>query len=294
MPSPNNLNLEPPPLNPTPSMLHLQTVPARHGLLWIRHGIKVFRRKPLALTGLFSVFLFLAFALLLLPGVGIIVLLMALPLLSLGFMLATHLVLQNQTPTAAVFIAPLKLTAKRRNTQLLLGAGYALATAGISLLSEWVDGGSFEALQILLADGATADKIAAAAADPQLFWGAVTRLGLAALLSVPFWHAPALVHWGGQGVMQALFSSTLGVWRNRAAFAYNAALWALLVTGLSLVISLLAAVLGMGQLLPMLAMPLGLLLSTIFYASLYFTFIDCYAFGTPKELLEEKVDLSRE
>ena len=274
-------------------MLHLQTVPARSGLLWIRHGIKVFRRKPLALTGLFSVFLFLAFALLLLPGVGIIVLLMALPLLSLGFMLATHLVLQDQTPTAAVFIAPLKLTAERRNTQLLLGAGYALATAGISLLSEWVDGGSFEALQILMADGASADKIAEAAGDPQLFWGAVTRLGLAGLLSVPFWHAPALVHWGGQGSMQALFSSTLGVWRNRAAFAYNAALWAVIVVGLSLVISLLAGVLGMGQLLPLLVMPLGLLLSTIFYASLYFTFIDCYKFGTT-QAPDEKSDSTLE
>ncbi|MGS0753331.1 BPSS1780 family membrane protein [Roseateles sp. GG27B] len=293
MPSPNNAHFELPPLNPTPMMLHLQTVPARNGLLWIRHGIKVFRRKPLALTGLFSVFLFLAFALPL-PGVGIIVLLMALPLLSLGFMLATHLVLQDKTPTAVVFIAPLKLTAKRRNTQLLLGAGYALATAGISLLSEWVDGGSFEALQILMADGASADKIAEAAGDSQLFWGAVTRLGLAALLSVPFWHAPALVHWGGQGAMQALFSSTLGVWRNRAAFAYNAVLWAVIVVGLSLVISLLAAALGMGQLLPMLAMPLGLLLSTIFYASLYFTFIDCYKFGATQAADEKVVDLTLE
>ena len=27
---------------------------------------------------------------------------------------------------------------------------------------------------------------------------------MGALLSVPFWHAPALVHWGGQGLTQAL------------------------------------------------------------------------------------------
>jgi hypothetical protein len=35
---------------------------------------------------------------------------------------------------------------------------------------------------------------------------------------VPFWHAPGLVHWGSQGVGQALFSSTLAVWRCRGAF----------------------------------------------------------------------------
>ncbi|WP_263535606.1 BPSS1780 family membrane protein [Paucibacter sp. TC2R-5] len=272
----------------SPMLLHLQTVPARNGLLWIRHGLKVFRRKPLAMAGLLSVFLFIAFALLLLPGVGIMLLLMAMPILSLGFMLATHLVLQDQLPTAAVFAAPLKLTPQRRNSQLLLGACYALATIAIGLLSEWIDGGSFEALQRLVLENASADKVAAAAADPRLFWGAVTRLSLAALLSVPFWHAPALIHWGGQGVLQALFSSTLGIWRNRAAFAYNGLLWAALVIGVGVAASLLSALLGLGQMLPLLVMPLGLLMTTVFYASLYFTFIDCFMFGAPKDILTEK------
>lgn len=269
-------------------LLHLQTVPARNGLLWIRHGLKVFQRKPLALAGLFSVFLFIAFAMLLLPGVGMMLLLMAMPLLSLGFMLATHLVLQDQTPTAAVFAAPLKLTPERRNSQLLLGACYALATVAIGLLSEWIDGGSFEALQKLIFENASADQVAEAAADPRLFWGAITRLGLAALLSVPFWHAPALIHWGGQGLLQALFSSSIGIWRNRAAFAYNGLLWAALVVSVGVGCSLLGALLGLGQLLPLLLMPLGLLMTTVFYASLYFTFIDCFMFGAPKDLLSEK------
>ena len=39
---------------------------------------------------------------------------------------------------------------------------------------------------------------------------------------------------------------------------------------------------------PMLAMPLGLLRSTVFYASLYFTFVDCFVFGAPTEPLIEK------
>ncbi|MBT9492806.1 MAG: hypothetical protein IV107_10770 [Paucibacter sp.] len=272
----------------SPMLLHLQTVPARNGMLWIRHGLKVFKRKPLAMAGLLSVFLFIAFALLLVPGVGVVLLLMAMPLLSLGFMLATHMVLQDQTPTAAVFAAPLKLTPQRRNSQLLLGACYALATVAIGLLSEWIDGGSFEAMQQLVLENAPADKVAEAAADPRLFWGAVTRLGLAGLLSVPFWHAPALIHWGGQGLLQALFSSTLGIWRNRAAFAYNALLWASLVLGLGVGASLLSAVLGLGQLLPLLVMPLGLLMTTVFYASLYFTFIDCFMFGAPKDILADK------
>lgn len=275
-------------VTPTPMLLHLQTVPARNGLLWIRHGFKVFQRKPLAMAGLFAVFVFIAFALLLVPGVGVLLLLMSLPLLSLGFMLATHQVLQNQTPTAAVYIAPLKLTPQRRNAQLLLCFIYALATIAISLLSEWVDGGAFEALQKLAADGASSDQLATAMAEPRLFWGALTRLSLAALLSVPFWHASALVHWGGQGVMQSLFSSTLGIWRNKGAFALNALMWGALVISLALVCSLLAGLLGLAQLLPLVAMPIGLLLSTVFYASLYFTFVDCFMFGAPRDLLSDK------
>jgi len=271
-------------------VLHLQTVPARNGQLWIRHGIKVFQRRPLALSSLFATFVFLAFALLLLPGVGIMLVLMAVPLLSLGFMLATHLVLQDKTPTAAVFLAPLRLTRERRNTQLLLGACYALATVGIGLLSEWVDGGTLEQLQVLMGKGAPAAEVEALTADPRLLWGAITRLSLAALISVPFWHAPALVHWGGQGLLQALFSSTLGVWRNKGAFSYNALLWASAVMGISAVLSLVLGAIGLGQYLALLAMPIGLLLTTVFYASLYFSFIDCFMFGAPKDLPESKRD----
>ena len=89
------------------------------------------------------------------------------------------------------------------------------------------------------------------------------------------------------GLMQALFSSTLGVWQNRSAFAYNALLWASLVLGLSLTVSTLAALSGLGSLLPLIAMPLGLLLSTVFYSSLYFTFIDCFMFVAPKDSPDE-------
>ena len=100
--------------------LHLQQVPARNGRLWIRHGFKVFQRQPLALASLFGLFLFAGFVAMLLPGVGLLLTFASLPLLSLGFMLATHLVLQKKTPTASVFVAPLKLTPERRRPKLRL------------------------------------------------------------------------------------------------------------------------------------------------------------------------------
>ena len=267
--------------------LHLQDVPPRNGRLWIRHGFKVFQRQPLALSGLFGIFLFAGFVALLIPGVGVVLTLASLPLLSLGFMLATHLVLQKKTPTAAVFAAPLKLTAQRRRSQLALCLGYAVAVLLIGALADWADGGSTRELQRLIGENADNDTLANAATDPRLFWGMATRMGLMGLLSVPYWHAPALVHWGGQGVAQALFSSTLALWRNKGAFAVNMLLWAALLMGVTSAVTLLFTLIGLAQVAPVLLMATGLMLYTVFYASLYFSFVDCFMFGAPQDLTVE-------
>lgn len=269
-------------------MLHLQSVPARNGALWVRHGLKVLQRRPLALMGLMAAFLLCSGLVVALPFVGPFLMLAALPLVSLAFMLATHQVLQNQTPTLAIFAQPLQLTPQRRNTQLMLGSAYALCTVLIMMLSNWLDGGSFAAMQELLSQQEVDEKaLEAALANPKLLTGMLSRFGLAALLSIPFWHAPALVHWGGQGAAQALFSSTLGVWRNKGAFALSALIWATLLMVASSALSLLVAVLGLGRLMPLLAMPLFLAISAAFYGSLYFTFIDCFMFGAPRDLLSK-------
>lgn len=267
--------------------LHLQDVPARNGRLWIRHGFKVFQRQPLALAGLFGLFLFAGFVVVLIPGIGLLVTMASLPLLSLGFMLATHLVLQKKTPTVSVFVQPLKLTPERRRSQLMLCFGYAGAMLVIGLLADWIDGGSTRELQQLIADNADNEAITNAATDPRLFWGLATRLGLMGLLSVPYWHAPALIHWGGQGVAQALFSSTLALWRNKAAFLLNMLLWAGLLMAVASSVSLVFGVLGLAQFAPVVLMTTGLIMSTVFYASLYFSFVDCFMFGAPQDVLSE-------
>lgn len=272
------------PLMTTTMALRLQQVPASHGVRWLRHGFKVFKRFPLGFVGLFGMFMFAGLVAMLLPVLGTALLLMALPILSLGFMLATHGALQGHRPTAAVFIAPFRLTPARRKTQLVLCAGYALGTVLIMGLSDWIDGGAFDRFETLLSSGKVDEaKVAEALADPQLALGSLTRLGLAALLSVPFWHASALVHWGGQRSLQALFSSTLAVWRNRGAFFLNAMAWLGVMIAFGVVTSLMAALLGLNNFVAVIAVPAGLLFSTIFYASLYFTFIDSFLFTNKDE-----------
>ena len=119
-------------------------------------------------------------------------------------------------------------------------------------------------------------EIDALAADRGVFVGTVCGMLGATLLSVPFWHAPALVHWGGQGVAQALFSSTLAVWRAKGAFLVYALIWAGLIVGVGLLSALLLGLFGAPQLAGVLALPIGLMFSTVFYVSLIFSFRDSF------------------
>ncbi|HEV6968721.1 MAG TPA: BPSS1780 family membrane protein [Roseateles sp.] len=266
--------------------LHLQQVPARNGRLWIRHGFKVFQRQPWAFSmGILTLSLCSKLLILVLPGLGTALLLAVMPLVSLGFMLATHLTLQRKRPDVATFLSPLRLTPERSRRQLLLCLLYLVGISAVMGLAYWIDGGSSERLQELMAAGKDKDAIDAAATDPRLVWSGLTfGLGMLAL-SVPFWHAPALVHWGGQGVAQALFSSTLALWRNKTAFLLNGLLWGALIAGWFAAMLLLAGMLGLA-LDPALALQItGLMLSPVYYASLYFTFVDCFMFGAPSDVL---------
>ncbi|MFG6433115.1 BPSS1780 family membrane protein [Roseateles sp. LYH14W] len=266
--------------------LHLQQVPAGNGRVWIRHGFKVFQRQPLVFLGLMGMALLASLVLSALPFVGPVLGLMAIPLCSLGFMLATHLVLQKQRPTAAVFLAPLRLTPERRNRQLTLAASFAVMALGVILAANAVDGEATQAVLELMANKGTPEEFAKAAGDSRILWGALLRFGGLTLLSIPYWHAPALIHWGGHGVGQALFSSTLALWRNKGAFALNGLLWVAMLLALSGLITLVFSILGLLQAAPMFMMVAGMLLWAVFYASLYFSFVDCFMFGAPQDVLD--------
>lgn len=264
--------------------MRLQTVPARQGALWVKQGFRAFFRRPLAFAALFATFMFSVFLLALVPLFGALILLALLPLVSLGFMIATRVALDGGMPTARVFVEPLRTSKAQRNAMIQLGVVYALATFAVMWLSDLVDGGAFEALMDSMPAGQTSpDAVAAKLAAPGLGLGMLLRFGLAALLAVPFWHAPALVHWDGHGCAKALFSSTLACWRNRGAFAVYSAVWFALIVAFGMVGSLVFALLGQAQFFAVAAVPLSLGFTTVFYVSLYFTFADCFVTPKPEE-----------
>lgn len=261
--------------------MKLRVVPARRGLAWVRAGFAAFFKRPLAFAALFMMFLFAGMFLMVLPYLGALLLLAALPLVSLGFMLATQRTLAGQMPTPSLFAEPLRMGPARTRALIQMGLAYALASLVVMWLSDVADGGKFEALQHAMASGkGDAGEIEALLADGQLQFGIVLRFGLVSLLSLPFWHAPALVHWGAMGTAKAVFASTVACWRNLGAFAVYGLAWAGVILAFGVVANLVAALFDLPQLLALSAVPAGLLLSTVFYASLYFTVADCFEVET--------------
>ncbi len=278
--------------------LQLHPVAAGQGWRWIRQGSLLWWSRPLAFIGLMMLFLATVVMLaLVVPVLGGLMGLALLPMLTLGFMLASRSALAKGPVHGLQLIQGLRdADRQRRRAQWLLCATYAAGSMLVITLSEWVDGGLLGQLQQLAADeqsARTKAAIEAILADPRLVNGMVVRLVLASLVSVPFWHAPALVHWGGQGALQALFSSSVALWRARGAFTVYFLAWGGLTAVAALLVVLLAAFSGSRELLVILSMMLSLVLSAVFYTSLWFSFADSFGVDSAADGADTPLTIGR-
>ena len=261
--------------------MKLQPAGAREGALWVRSAFRIFFRRPVAFCALFVVYMVGVQLLVLLWPVGPVAVLMMMPLASLGFMIATRTALEGRFPLPAVFIEPLRSGRRKLRGQLLLGFTYAVSVAATLWLSHAVGGSAFEAVGEALRSGKTSPQsLEPLLTDASLQAGLYLFLGLIALISVPFWHAPALVHWGDQDWTKALFFSTMACWRNKGAFAVYTLTWLGVILLFAVVSDSVFTLLGAPQMMFLAATPAALMFSTAFYASLYFTFIGCFETST--------------
>jgi hypothetical protein len=262
--------------------LTLKPVEASRGPRWVVDAFRLFMRRPMAFTMLAFPFVAAAALAQLLPAPLGLVAIMAIPLLSLGVMVAGQSALLDGPVHNKQFVEALRTDAPRRRALLQLCVGYGIAVGLVLLLTYAVSSTAWTKLAELMAKGEVPIKELQALA-PELSTSVLVMAFLGSLLSAVYWHAPALVHWGGQGAMQALFSSALAVWRTKGAFMTYTLAWFAAFMSVAFVLGIVGGLLGAPFLMQVLSMGAGIVLTSVFYLSVLFTFND--SFGGAGSLL---------
>jgi hypothetical protein len=260
--------------------MKLNIVPARTGIAWVQLGIRTFFKQPLALGGLFFMFMAAVSIASMVPWVGGLLALALLPAATLGLMVATLQAENGKFPMPGVLISAFRAGHTRRRDMLMLGALYAVAFMGVMGITALFDGGQFASMYLM---GGKLSKEVVEQADFQT--ASWVGMFLYIPLSLLFWHAPALVHWHGVPPVKALFFSMVTCLRNAGAYTVYGLVWLAVFSLVGFVILSALAILGLTSAVGIIMMPLALTMAAMFFSSIYFTFRDSFihdeAIGVP-------------
>jgi len=262
--------------------MKLQIVPARTGSLWVRQGLQAFFRQPLAFIALFFFFMAVVSIASQIPVVGAALALVLLPTMSLGLMAASARAAGPiKPPAGSVFMSALQAVRQDLRPLLLLGVLYAGCFLLVMAISALADGGQFAGVYLL---GRPLTREVAQQTDFQVaLW---ITMALYLPLSLAFWHAPALLHWHKVPPVKSIFFSLVACVRNIGALTLFGLVWMGVFIGVGIVISLVTGLLvalgalgggdGVSALGSALMVGGALVLATMFFTSIWFTFNDTF------------------
>jgi hypothetical protein len=256
--------------------MKLNSVAPKEGYTWIRQGIWLFKQNPLGFLMLVFMYIFAAQLAVIVPVIGVFAVLLLTPTLSAGFMTACRQAIQKERISPMVYVIALRSSALVRKRILQLGFVYAVLILLMSFaLSLLVD---FELLIPLL----TSDKAITPEGLRQiylvLFFGAILYIPIAMLM----WFSPVLIAWADMSVAQALFSSWLACWANKAAFFLYLSIWSVILIAIPLTVGMLFDALDLGQAASFIIAPLSMAGLTVMHCSFYATWKACF---TEEEVL---------
>jgi hypothetical protein len=251
--------------------MKLNIVPASAGILWVKLGIQTFFKQPLALGGLFFIFMAVVSVMSAIPMVGSVLALALLPAATLGLMAGTLDAHNGKFPLPKVLITAFRTDKARIRSMVILGLLYAAGILFIMGITWLIDDGKFASMYLL--GGPLSKEMMQ---DPSLQTSARVALALYVPVSLLFWHAPALVHWYGVSPTKALFFSLVACLRNLGAYSLYALAWASVFAFSSLVIVVVFTLLGMAEATGAILVGLALTIAAMFFSSIYFTFRDSF------------------
>lgn len=252
--------------------MKLRINPPSQGFAWARQGWQICARQPMGYAGLVGMVIAGALLLAGLPLVGPLLVVGLMPLGWMGFMLATRRVVLKERLTPGVLIEAVRTPESPRAAFARLGSAYVAATFLVMLLAQLLGPGA-EALAEALEKAQDADEVMA---DPRVLQDMAWRMGLTWPLSLLFWHTPALTLWARLPLGKALFFSAIASWRNLGAFVVFGVTWLLAMIALAVLARVVQQVIPLPAVGNMLTFAGVLWLVSCFYASLYFSVVDCF------------------
>ena len=236
--------------------MKLNIVTPKTGAEWVRGGVRTFFKQPLALGGLFFLFMGVISVITMVPMVGGALALAALPAATLGLMQASAMAAAGTFPMPKVLFTAFIHGAAKRQAMLHLGALYTVAFLLVVGLTVLIDGGQF-AKVYLFGEPVTMEMIESD--------GFYTAMWVGTLMYIPL-GSPA----------KSLFFSMAACWKNKGAMVVYMGCWFVLFALASLVIVTIASALAGPQMIGALVAPLGMVLASMFFASIYATYRDSF------------------
>lgn len=250
--------------------MKLNIVPARTGITWVKLGIQTFFKQPLAMVGLFFLYMAAATLASLIPFVGVVLALAIVPAATLGLMAATQEATKGRFPMPTILVSAFRAGKQRARAMLVLGFLYAAACLLIvSVVPLFFD----------------APISRESALSPEMQGVMLVIMVLYLPVSVLFWHAPALVHWHGVTPVKSLFFSAVVCFRNAGAYALFGITWMVVLMVVGVGVTLVAGLLASPEAAAALIMPVALLMAAMFSTSIYFTFRDSFEASPTDETL---------
>ena len=261
--------------------MKLNLVPASTGFQWVKAGIRTFFRQPLALGGLFFMFMGAVSILAIIPVLGNLLALVLLPAATLGLMAAARLAADGVFPMPRVLGTAFAAGKQRMASMLKLGVFYAASFIVMLAFTALADGGQFA--RVYLGQTDLTQEMASSPAFQNALWVALVFY---VPLAAAFWHAPALVHWHGISPVKSLFFSVMACWKNKGALLVFGMGWVGMFVLGGILTSVVVSLAGGGALARGLVMPAVMLMASMFFSSLYFTSQDSFVLDDPADAPE--------
>lgn len=257
--------------------MKLNIVPAKRGLTWVHMGMQTFFKKPLPLMAIFFLFMLAVTLLGSVHVIGLVISLIIMPAATAGLIAAgSNAYLNQEVSPRLLFVAFFASNPIRKN-MLILGVFYAIGVGLCVAATQWIDDGAIARMYLT-------GKMSAEAAQQAEFLPALLVFMLSyCVVSMAFWHAPALVLWLQVPPIKSLFFSLVACWRNLGAFCLYALGWFVLIVLVVLLSSLLGMLAGGGSAVSMVILPMTLLLTAMGMYSIHATVRDCFDSSSPTE-----------